>query len=160
MTPTPEMHAYIAPVLTRVRVDAPILRQVPVPYLANVWPDIASWIASVVERSEGRWSVEMMATQFLNGTWQLWVVWDGAAVAAVIGTEVYTEGTGMTLARVVFTTGVGAAKWSHLISEIEDWARGQGAVKLEMMARKGWAKHLQDYKMSHVLLEKDLRHGQ
>ena len=153
------MQAYIAPVLDRVAVEAPILRQVPVPYLAQVWPDIASWISGVVERSDGRWSIELIAKQFLSGNWQLWVVWDGEAVAAVIGTEIYVEGTGMNLARVVFTTGTGAAKWTHLLSDIEDWARDQGAVKLEMMARKGWAKHLPAYKMTHVLLEKDLRHG-
>ena len=159
MTPTPAMQAYIAPVIARLAVEAPILRQVPVPYLAQVWPDISSWISGVVERSDGRWSVELIAKQFLSGNWQLWVVWDGEAVAAVIGTEIYVEGTGMNLARVVFTTGTGAAKWTHLLSDIEDWARDQGAVKLEMMARKGWAKHLPAYKMTHVLLEKDLRHG-
>ena len=160
MQPTPAMHAYIAPVIDRTPVDAPILRQVPLPYLGKVWPDISSWVAGVVERSDGRWSIEIIAKQLLNGTWQLWVVWDGENVAAVIATELYSEATGLPLARVVFTTGTGAAKWSHLIADIEDWARGQGARKLEMMARKGWAKHLQSYKMTHVLLEKDLTDGQ
>lgn len=160
MTPTPAMQAYIAPVIERVAVEAPILRLVPVPYLAQVWPDIASWITGVVERSDGRWSVELIAKQFLSGEWQLWVVWDGESVAAVIGTEVYTyNATGLQAVRVVFTTGTGAAKWTHLLSEIEAWAREQGAVKFEMTARKGWAKHLPDYKLTHVLLEKDLRNA-
>jgi len=153
-------HAYIAPVIEKVPVEAPILRQVPPEFLAQVWPDVASWIAGVVERSDGRWSIEIMARQFVSGDWQMWVVWNGENVSAVIGTELYSyDGTGMQAARIVFTTGTGAAKWSHLIADIEQWARDQGAVKFEMMARKGWAKFMPDYKMTHVLLEKDLRHA-
>lgn len=160
MTPDDAMHVYIAPVIDRATVPSPILRQVPVPYLAQVWPDIASWIAGVVDRSDGRWSIEMIATSFLTGDWQLWVVWDGEAVAAVVATELYTyNSTGMKLARVVMTTGQHAAKWAHLISEIEAWAVEQGADKIELMARKGWVKHMPAYKMTHVLLEKDLRRG-
>lgn len=157
MTATEAMAAYIAPVTQRVRVESPILRQVPMPFLGSIWPDVSSWIIGIVERSEGRWTVETIARQVLEGKWQLWVVWDGEAVKAVIATELYTEDTGLKLARVVFTSGKDAAAWSHLIAELEEWARDEGAAKFEMMARKGWAKHLPAYKMTHVLLEKDLR---
>lgn len=155
----PGMIAYLAPVLEAQSVEAPILRQVPPPLLGEIWPRVAERIEAVVQRSGGRWSIPIIAKQLVTGQWQLWVVWNGEAIAAVIATEIYTEDTGMKLARVLFTTGDGAREWVHLLADIEVWALDQGAVRLEMMARKGWAKHLPEYKMSHVLLEKDLRHG-
>jgi hypothetical protein len=50
--------------------------------------------------------------------------------------------------------------WIHLIADIEDWAKDQGAIRLKMTARKGYPKRFKElfasYKMTHVLLEKDL----
>lgn len=148
------MQAYLGPIVTGEACD-PIVRQVPTPLLGALWPQVATLVAAVVERADGRWTLDDVTSRLVTGDWQLWVVWDGE-VRAVIATELMVEASGMRVARIVFATGSGAARWAHLIAEIEAWARTQECVKLEMMARKGWARHLPDYKMSHVLLERDL----
>jgi len=150
--------AYLGPIATGDSCE-PIVRQIPPALLESVWPHVVDKIAGVVERSDGRWTIEDIAGRLLQQQWQLWVVWDGTW-RAVLATELCREASGLQVARIVFTTGSGADRWTHLIADIETWAKDQGASKLEMMARKGWARRLPEYKMSHVLLEKDLSHGQ
>lgn len=120
-----------------------------------MFPMVRGMLEGVAERSRGRWSVAGMLDRFVRGDWQLWLVWDGRP-RAVVATELYLEMTGMKCGMIRFCTGSGAPEWSHLLSRIEDWAREEGCERLDMLARKGWAKHLPDYKMTHVELEKDL----
>ena len=157
------MHAYIAPVVNRDKTPL-MLRQVPIPYLKDIGPHVIGMLESVVERSNGRWTLDDMAARFYAGEWQMWIVYDGE-YRAVLATEVFTEPSEQKAARVVFVTGLGAAGWTKLVEQIEEWARNQGCVRMEMIARKGWAKHLDEYarnrgvapyKMTHVLLEKAL----
>ena len=130
----------------------------PIPYLGRIWPDVAELIDGVVADSAGRWSVEVIARQFLSGNWQLWVVWNGKQIVAAVGTELYVEDTGLKLARVVVTTGTGAYAWAHLISDLEDWARSQDAVRLELVARKGWTEYLLPlgYRARAIVFDKEL----
>ena len=93
--------------------------------------------------------------RFVRGEWQLWLVWDGTP-RAIVGTELYVEMTGLKCCMIRFCTGGGAAEWSHLLGKIEAWARDEGCTYLDMLARKGWAKHLPDYKLTHVELQKEL----
>ena len=104
-------------------------------------------------------SVGGMLERFATGAWHLWIVWEGGeagSVRAVIGTELYRDVSGMKCCTIRFATGHGASRWTHLLGRIEDWARQEGCVKLDMIARKGWAKHLPEYALTHVFLEKDL----
>ena len=138
---------------------APTLYQIPVADLALVVPLVGELMERVAERSDGRYSVGGMLTRFAKGDWQLWIVWDGGAqgsVRAVIGTELYHDISGLKCCTIRFATGRGAARWTHLLADIEAWARSEDCVKLDMIARKGWAKHLPDYALTHVFLEKDL----
>jgi hypothetical protein len=116
---------------------------------------VKTLMESIVERSNGRYSVPGMLERFARGDWILWIVWDGA-VRAIVGTELYRDISGIKCCMIRFATGREAATWTHLLDEIETWARDEGCQRLDMIARKGWAKHLPDYKMSHVFLEKDL----
>jgi len=149
------MQAYFAPVLMG-EPCAMTLRQVPLPFLEVVWPHVAPWISErVVERSNGEFSIEGIAEKLITGAWQLWVVFDGE-YRAVLATEITKEG----IARIHFATGKGADRWKHLIDDIKAWAKNQGCHRLHMLARKGWARHLPEFKVTHVLLETDLTDGQ
>lgn len=116
---------------------------------------VAPLMEAICERSQGRYSVPGMLERFAKGEWILWIVWDGS-VRAIVGTELYRDVSGMKCCMIRFATGRQAATWTHLLREIEDWARGEGCQRLDMIARKGWARHLPDYKMTHVVLEKEL----
>lgn len=153
------MASYLGPVLTGAKVDAPTVKQVPLPFLRELWPSVSDMIANVAERSDGRWTPRNIAERLATQDWQLWVVYDGS-IKACLATECFREASGLKVARIVFCTGIGAKQWVDLVDVIEEWARGEGCKKLETLCRKGWFKHLSksvhDYKMTHVLLEKDL----
>ncbi len=134
---------------------APVLQAIPPQHLGEVFPLIASLMESISERSKGRYSVPGMLERIACNEWQLWIVWDGS-VRAIVGTELYRDVSGMKCCMIRFATGREAAGWTHLLSQIEAWARDEGCARMDMIARKGWAKHLPEYRMSHVFLEKDL----
>lgn len=112
-------------------------------------------LAEMIERHHGELSLYGVADRFLSRDWIMWLVWAGE-VRAVLATELYHDVGGEKRCRIPFCTGHGARQWVGLLSRIEDWARSEGCQRLDMIARKGWAKHLPDYKMTHVLLEKAL----
>ena len=146
--------SYLGPIAVGEASDL-IIRQIPTVMLGRFWPQVLGDIERVVERTRGRWTVESVAEHLLTGAWQLWIVWDGA-VNAVVATEIFHEASGMKNARAVFVGGRDMGKWAHLVSDLEDWARSEGCTRFEMIISKGIAKHFPDYRMSHVLLEKDL----
>lgn len=134
----------------------PKLVAIPPGHIQAIWPLIEPLLLRVVERSDGRYSMRGMAQRLVSGDWVLRVVWVDGEVRAIVGAEVYSDVSGMRCCIVRFCTGHGAKDWSHLLVEIEDWARKDGCERIEMIARKGWAKHLKDYALTHVFLEKQL----
>ena len=133
----------------------PQLVAIPPEHLGEVFPMVRELLEKVAERSEGRYSVPGMLERFARPEWILCLAWDGS-VRAIVGSELYRDVSGMQCCMIRFATGRGAAGWTHLLAEIEDYARANGCQRLDMLARKGWAKHLPDYRMTHVALEKDL----
>jgi hypothetical protein len=118
-------------------------------------PDVRRLLHEVIERHHGELSWQGILHKVASAEWVLWLVWDGS-VRAVLATELYFDVGGMKRCRIPFCTGEGARQWVHLLGQIEAWARDEGCRRLDMIARKGWAKHLPDYRMTHVVLEKEL----
>lgn len=117
--------------------------------------EVLPWIERVAKNSNRRFSVDGVASEIESGNWQLWAVVTDH-IAAVIGTTIQYEVSGLRVMSVIFATGTEARLWRHLVSGFEAWARSQGCQRVDMWARKGWARHLKDYRLTHVLLEKDL----
>lgn len=134
---------------------APTLRLVPRDMVGDVLHIVAESLISVAERSHGEFDAKVMIERFQRGEWQLWVVWDGA-LKATLGTELHLTDTGQKQCSVRFCTGSNIDGWGHLIADLETWAKREGCQRLNMWARKGWAKKLPAYKLTHVLLERDL----
>lgn len=119
-------------------------------------PRIIRLMQDVVERHPGEFSVDGIVDRIARRDWVLWLVWDGT-VRAILATELYLDVGGSKRCRIPFCTGESARGWVHLLADIEQWATLEGCSKMDLIARKGWAKHLPDYRMTHVVLEKDLR---
>lgn len=126
--------------------------------LGDALPLVAALLDGVIERSRGRYSLPAVLALIARGEWVLWVVWDVASrqIKAIVGTEIYHEVSGMRCLTVRFCTGHGAKGWTHLLEEIEAYARREKCERVDMLARKGWAAHLPDYKLSHVFLEREI----
>ena len=133
----------------------PVLVAVDPARLVEVAPLVAPLIDSIALRSRGRYTSGAMIDRIVRGEWVLWVIWSGEVEGIVI-TEVYDDVSSVRCCMIRACTGRNADRWTHLLARIEDYARAAGCRKLDMMARKGWAKRLPHYKLTHVVLEKDL----
>lgn len=133
-----------------------VIDLVPIEYLRQVWPHVDRRIESFVERSHGRVTLESTIQRVANREWQLWLVSHGKTVCGCVLTHVYQSDSGMKLCEILACMGDDATQWVHLLDEIEAWAGANGCQRVQAWARKGWAKHLPDYKMTHVLLEKEI----
>lgn len=134
------------------------LMQVPVEQLAEVWPLVHKHIDDACARSRGRFSAATTFELIAAGDWQLWVVWDEGEKKhlATITTKISEFPTGLRVGEIIICTGEQRNKWVDLISELEEWARANGASVAQVWARKGWTRVMTDYDMTHVLLEKRL----
>ena len=144
--------------MTAIAITDPVLQQISPDQIEAAWPMIEDQIKEVCARTGGRWTLDGVAMRFLERKWQLWIVWDGR-LRAVLATELHLEMSGQKTCDVRFCTGGHSLEWVHLIEHLELWAQAEGCTRLAMIARKGWAKRLPDYHMTHVHLEKALPHG-
>ena len=56
-------------------------------------------------------------------------------------------------------TGRQRHKWQYLVKDIEEFAKNEGCKMMELIARPGWKKILNNfgYGMTHVVLEKKIK---
>lgn len=141
-----------------VKMPAVQLLMIPKEHVGRVLPMVIDKLHDVAQRSRGRFTVPGMLENFGSGRWQMWIIWDASSEQpkAVFGTEIYRDVGEMWICGVRFLSGDDSGQWLYLIDQLEAWARANGCARLDMLARKGWARKLPDYKMTHVLLEKDL----
>lgn len=118
-----------------------------------VWPHIEFWIAAALKRGRADQTPEEVKSQLQRGGMQLWLAWDKRPHGICI-TEVLESARGRTC-NLVIVAGEGFASWRHLETEIERWAREHwGCVRLTLVGRKGWIRHLKQWNESAVTLER------
>lgn len=134
------------------------LVMIPKEHLGRVLPMVLDKLEDVAERSRGRLTVAGMVDQMATGQWQLWMVWDATSQThkAVFATEIVRELSDKWVCRIPILTGEDSGKWLYLVDELEAWARANGCASMSLSVRKGWARKLPDYHMTHVTLEKEL----
>lgn len=134
----------------------PELVKIPIEHVETTWPLIKQLVDRGVKHASGRLTTDGVFDRFINGDWQLFVIWDDCEVVAVVGTEIYKTIAEKTVASITFISGRNRKEWIELLTTLEGWAQSAGADIMETWARKGWQRDLKDYKLTHVLLEKDL----
>jgi len=135
------------------------LIQIPPDVIGQAWPLIAPLLETAVAQSEGIFTLEGVARDVAEHRKQLWVVLDdenqNRAMAAGVTSLVTYEG-GVKTAFIELLGGENMKQWFSLKPEIEAWAKSEGCAELNMWARKGWAKHLPDYRIARYLMRKEL----
>ena len=135
--------------------DRPALVAVPPAHLRQLWPVLAPLFMQVLSRPGSGWTMEAMVEAIASEQWQLWMVWSDG-VKALCATELQTREDATKVCRILWCVGEDAKAFVPILRPIERWARSEGCTGMVAVTRKGWAKHLPDYKMSHVILEKAL----
>lgn len=132
------------------------LLQVAPDKIGAVWPHVQKHLESMAERSRGKVTAEDIAALCASGHMTLWVVLDDDGThLATAATELF-DYPRKRVCRITGLVGEHFDKWLHHIEDIENWARSQGCMAMQNLARKGWARKVPDYVLTHVLLERDL----
>ena len=125
--------------------------------LGNVWSIIEPLILKTVDGMNGRHTLQSLLAEVMEHDLALWaVVNQQNGLQALVGTQLAISSSGLKSLVIRFTVGKGIHDWVYLLDQLEDYARSAGCHRVETWARKGWAKHMPEYKLTHILLEKDL----
>lgn len=124
--------------------------------IRDVWGVLEEWMFKVSDGMGGRENMATLIARITSGEVVLWAIVKDQQVRGVVGTEFVESPTGLRSLVIRYCVGKKLVDWIHLVDVLEDYAVNNGCQKIETWARKGWAKHLPDYRMTHVLLEKEL----
>ena len=99
-----------------------------------------------------------------EGKFQVWILWDKKQKATLdkyfglVITEIIQKPLGK-ICHIYMMTGRQRNKWQHLIKDIEEFAKNENCLMLELIARPGWQKVLNNfgYKRTHIVLEKQIK---
>jgi hypothetical protein len=125
------------------------------PQLAReIWPLVRDKLYAAVRRTDLSHSVDI-ARDVLHGDGVLWLACDGQEIEAAAVT-LLTRTDRHLVCLITALGGSNMERWLPLLSQIEDWARAEGAALVRVMGRPGWARVLKEYEVSNVVLERAL----
>ena len=139
------------------------LVNIPPSNLDDVWSLVKKDISEALSYSGNHTDAQFVYDTIKQSKMQLWVVWDKDKEATidkyygVVVTEIVKRKL-IQSCNIFIVTGRHRQKWQHLISVLEDFALKNNCTNMELIARKGWQRIMEqfDYKQTHVVLEKQI----
>lgn len=119
-----------------------------------VWPAVRDMLRAAHLKNDLGHTADLEG-DVLSGNGVLWL----ASTDSKIDAAAVTVLTRTDLHMVCVITAVGGSnrgRWLHMLSEIEAWAKSEGAAKIRIFGRKGWVRVLESYRVSSVVMEKAL----
>lgn len=105
----------------------------------SVWHLIQDYMEGAAKYTHGRYTVDDIKAELLNGNQQLWIAYDDKIYGAVV-TEVI-EYPQMKALIMHFTGGVELPKWKdEMLSVLRSFAKDCGCQTIESFGRTGWKK--------------------
>ena len=139
------------------------LVNIPSSNLDDVWSLVKKDISDALSYSGNHTDADFVYDCVKENKMQLWVVWDkdkpttlekyyGVVVTEIVKRKLIQS------CNIFIVTGRHRQKWQHLISVLEDFAIENNCTNMELIARKGWQRIMEqfDYKQTHVVLEKPI----
>lgn len=123
--------------------------------LGEVWGDVGELMHDVVNAEYTGLTMERLLEDVRTGETELWAI-ARDKVVALGGTEFKQTPRGERWLEIKFLVGTEMNRWKHVLQSLEDYARHNECIWLETIARKGWAKKLPDYKITSIILRKEL----
>ena len=139
------------------------LLKIPVKKIDEVWSLVKNNIQEALNYSGNQVDLDFVYKTLQADNFQLWIVWDedkktvqeqynGVLVTEIIQRKLKKS------CHIYIMTGKNRQQWQHLIKVIEDFAEQEECNNMELIARPGWQKILQNYnyKRTHVVLDKPI----
>lgn len=131
-----------------------VLVCVPRQHVRQIWPLVADRLHKAVQRTDLAHSADIEA-DVCDGNARLWLACEGDTIEAAATTLLVR--TDRNLVCVISACGgSNLANWLPLLAQIEAWAKAEGAAKVRIFGRIGWADVLQNYDVTNVVLERQL----
>ena len=138
--------------------------RIPIEELDKVWGMVEKDIKSALAYSSQLTDSDFVYDLTKQGKFQLWVLWDRKQKITtnkyfgVVVTELIKRKFGK-VCHIYIMTGRQRHKWQYLVKDIEGFAKEEGCLMMELIARPGWQKVLNNfgYKRTHVVLEKQIK---
>ena len=130
------------------------LHCVPPQFAREIWPMVKEQLFAAVRRTDLSHTVDI-ERDVLEGDGLLWLVCDGRTIEAA-GVTLLVRTDRHLVCLITALGGENMESWFHLFSEVEDWARAEGAALIRIMGRPGWGRVLKNYHVSNVVLERAL----
>jgi hypothetical protein len=125
------------------------------PLVAGIWPHTREMVKRGMSRAADG-DFERTERELFAGLRQLWLVWNGTAIEAVVVTQLTTI-SGKKFCVIVACNGHGMKRWLHLISGLEQFAKDEGCHAMRIIGRRGWERALENYRVKQVILDKELK---
>jgi len=133
---------------------------VPAEHIEHFWPVAAPLLEAAIAYTGGTNSLATEHAEVVAKRKQLWVVGTeegGKPTIKAAGiTSLQRNADGTITANIEYFGGEDMKAWFSLKGDFENWAKDEGCRDLRLWARKGWAKHLPEYRITHYILKKDL----
>ena len=139
------------------------LVNIPSSNLDDVWSLVKKDISEALSYSGNHTDAQFVYDCIKEKKMQLWVVWDkdkpttvekyyGVVVTEIVKRKLIQS------CNIFIVTGRHRQQWQHLISVLEDFAIENNCTNMELIARKGWQRIMEqfDYKQTHVVLENQI----
>ena len=139
------------------------LVRIPSSNLDDVWNLVNKDISEALSYSGNHTDAQFVYETVKENKMQLWVVWNKDKKTTldkyygVVVTEIVKRKLKQSC-NIFIVTGRHRQKWQHLINVLEDFAVENNCTNMELFARKGWQRIMEqfDYKQTHVVLEKQI----
>jgi type II secretory pathway component PulJ len=140
------------------------LVRIPIAELDKVWSIVDKDIRNALAYSGQLTDSNFVLEKSKEGKFQVWILWDKTKPTAVekyfgvVVTELIKRQLGK-VCHIYIMTGRQRHRWQYLIKDIEEFAKNEGCQMMELIARPGWKKVLNNfgYGMTHVVLEKKIK---
>jgi hypothetical protein len=140
------------------------LVRIPTKELDKVWGLIEKDIRKALLFSGQLSDSEFVLKTAKEGKFQIWILWDKLQKTnvekyfGVVITEIVEKPLGK-VCHIFMMTGRQRHKWQYLVKDIEKFAKEEKCSMMELIARPGWQKVLNQfgYKRTHVVLEKQIK---
>ena len=139
------------------------LVRIPSSNLDDVWNLVNKDISEALSYSGNHTDAQFVYETVKENKMQLWVVWNKDKKTTldkyygVVVTEIVKRKLKQSC-NIFIVTGRHRQKWQHLINVLEDFAVENNCTNMELFARKGWQRIMEqfDYKQTHAVLEKTI----
>lgn len=148
-----------------------VLEQVRPEYVPAVWGAVPDLIRKACEFSGGRFEpgavLDACSGKNAKMNWQMWLVFDpgaskedfGERVKAVAVTSLSRYPTGLLVGEVILIAGRGqTSEWVHYVDALKEWARQNGADRLQFVGRRGFQRVLgPEWRQAAAMYEFELK---